>query len=173
MLLVERTLCLFHRSHLTVHPIISSGQLPGKSYHGSNQALVGREGETAANDHVWQLSPSKFTITNPQWPQHLQSLLDVVKVELGCGSDGKIACELSKLLLCEPGRLANRLTVIVVTTLIFCHEKPCMSLLYLEFDCSPISFHTLQAVCVRRSEDSVPSSSKCHYKELIWRKVCI
>ena len=59
------------------------------------QAPFGRGQETIVDTTVrstWELDPSQFTITNPQWSSHLENLAAVVKKELGCDP---------KLLKCE------------------------------------------------------------------------
>ena len=50
---------------------------------------------------TWQLNPTQFAVTNPQWEESLQQLLDRVKLE--CNTKMRLGCELSKLLLYEPG----------------------------------------------------------------------
>ena len=52
---------------------------------------------------TWQLDPGQFSINNPRWEKSLQVLLDQVKFELGCDTKMKVAGELYKLLLYEPG----------------------------------------------------------------------
>lgn len=50
---------------------------------------------------TWQLTPTQFAVTNSQWEESLQQLLDKVKLE--CNTKMRLSCELSKLLLYEPG----------------------------------------------------------------------
>ena len=52
---------------------------------------------------TWQLDPTQFSITNPQWEESLQLLLRRVKTELGCDSEIKVTCELYKLQLYKSG----------------------------------------------------------------------
>ena len=52
---------------------------------------------------TWQLNPTQFSITNPQWEKKLQLLLPRVRTELGCDTKMKVTCQLYKLLLYEPG----------------------------------------------------------------------
>jgi predicted 2-oxoglutarate/Fe(II)-dependent dioxygenase YbiX len=71
----------------------------------ASKSPFGRKEETLFDDKVrnsWQLDPSQFTITNPDWPNILQSLLQE-KVVSGLGVPHKIRCTLYKLLLYEKG----------------------------------------------------------------------
>ena len=72
----------------------------------TRRALI-RRGEQTIDDtsvcSVWQLNPTQFSITNPQWEESLQELLAKVKTGLGCDVKMKVKCELCKLLLYEPG----------------------------------------------------------------------
>ena len=52
---------------------------------------------------TWQLDPTQFSITNPQWEESLQLLLRRVKTELVCDSEIKVTCELYKLQLYKLG----------------------------------------------------------------------
>ena len=70
------------------------------------QAPFGRGQETIVDTTVrntWELDPSQFTITNPQWSSQLENLAAVVKKELGCDPKLSVKCELYKFLLYEPG----------------------------------------------------------------------
>ena len=70
------------------------------------QAPFGRGQETIVDTTVrntWELDPSQFTITNPQWNSHLENLATVVKKELGCDPKLSVKCELYKFLLYEQG----------------------------------------------------------------------
>ena len=69
-------------------------------------ASVCGKDETSVNSspHIWQLSPSQFSISNSlKWSEHVRSLVDKVKVELGCGSRARVTYELQGLHLYEPG----------------------------------------------------------------------
>ena len=71
-----------------------------------SQAPYGRGLETIVDRTVrstWELDPSQFTITNPQWNSHLENLAAVVKKELGCDPKLKVKCELYNFLLYEQG----------------------------------------------------------------------
>jgi len=52
---------------------------------------------------TWQLSPSQFTIGNSDWEESMQTLLAIVKADLGCSENLTVTCELYNLLLYEPG----------------------------------------------------------------------
>ena len=70
------------------------------------QAPFGRGQETIVDTTVrntWELEPSQFTITNPQWNSHLENLAAVVKKELGCDLKLSVKCDLYKFLLYEQG----------------------------------------------------------------------
>ena len=70
------------------------------------QAPFGRGQETIVDTTVrntWELDPSQFTITNPQWSSQLENLATVVKKELGCDPKLSVKCELYKFLLYEQG----------------------------------------------------------------------
>ena len=70
------------------------------------QAPFGRGQETIVDTTVrntWELDPSQFTITNPQWDSHLENLAAVVKKELGCDPKLSVKCELYKFLLYKQG----------------------------------------------------------------------
>ena len=70
------------------------------------QAPFGRGQETIVDTTVrntWELEPSQFTITNPQWSSHLENLAAVVKKELGCDPKLSVKCDLYKFLLYEQG----------------------------------------------------------------------
>ena len=72
----------------------------------ASRAPFGRGEETIVDTSVrctWQLSPTQFSITSPQWKKSLQLLLAKVKTELGCDAKMKVTCQLYKLLLYEPG----------------------------------------------------------------------
>ena len=72
----------------------------------ASRAPFGRGEQTIVDTSVrctWQLSPTRFSITNPQWEKKLQLLLSTVKTELGCHAKMKVTCQLYKLLLYEPG----------------------------------------------------------------------
>jgi len=72
----------------------------------ASRAPFGRGEETIVDTSVrctWQLSPTQFSITNPQWEKNLQVLLAKIKNELGCDNKMKVTCQLYKLLLYEPG----------------------------------------------------------------------
>ena len=58
-------------------------------------------GEDNTVCNTWQLSPTQFSITNPQWEESLQHLLE--KVKLGCNTKMRLGCEVDKLLLYGPG----------------------------------------------------------------------
>ena len=71
----------------------------------ASRAPFGRGEETIVDTSVrctWQLSPTQFSITNPQWKKSLQLLLTKVKTELGCDAKMKVTCQLYKLLLYKP-----------------------------------------------------------------------
>ena len=53
--------------------------------------------------HTWKLSPTKFSIRNPNWEKELSAVLAMVREKLGCDSTTSVTCELDGLLLCEPG----------------------------------------------------------------------
>ncbi len=70
------------------------------------QAPYGRDEETIIDTSVrntWQLDPTKFSITNPEWDSRLKDLAAVVKTELGCDESLGVSCQLYKLLLYEQG----------------------------------------------------------------------
>jgi len=72
----------------------------------ASRAPFGRGEETIVDTSVrctWQLSPSQFTINNPNWKKSMRILLARLKTELGCDEKMTITCELYKLLLYEPG----------------------------------------------------------------------
>ena len=72
----------------------------------ASRAPFGRGEQTIVDTLVrctWQLNPTQFSITNPQWEKKLQLLLPRVKTELGCDTKMKVTCQLYKLLLYEPG----------------------------------------------------------------------
>ena len=72
----------------------------------ASRAPFGRGEQTIVDTSVrctWQLNPTQFSITNPQWEKKLQLLLPRVKTELGCDAKMKVTCQLYKLLLYEPG----------------------------------------------------------------------
>jgi len=72
----------------------------------ASRAPFGRGTETIVDTSVrctWQLDPSQFVITNPDWKEGMQAVLSQVKDDLGCGGRRKVDCELYKLLLYEPG----------------------------------------------------------------------
>ena len=72
----------------------------------ASRAPFGRGEETIVDTSVrctWQLSPSQFTIGNPDWEESIQTLLARVKADLGCTASLTVTCELYKLLLYEPG----------------------------------------------------------------------
>ena len=73
----------------------------------ASRAPFGRGEQTIVDTSVcctWQLNPTQFSITNPQWEKSLQQLLlPRVKTELGCDTKMKVTCQLYKLLLYEPG----------------------------------------------------------------------
>ena len=72
----------------------------------ASRAPFGRGEQTIVDTSVrctWQLNPTQFSITNPQWEEKLQLLLPRVKTELGCDAKMKVTCQLYKLLLYEPG----------------------------------------------------------------------
>ena len=72
----------------------------------ASRAPFGRGEQTIVDTSVrstWQLDPTQFCITNPQWEERLQLLLSRVKTELGCDTKMKVTCQLYKLLLYEPG----------------------------------------------------------------------
>ena len=72
----------------------------------ASRALFGRGKQSTVDSSVcctWQLNPTQFSITNPQWEKKLQLLLPRVKTELGCDPNIKVTCQLYKLLLYGPG----------------------------------------------------------------------
>ena len=72
----------------------------------ASRAPFGRGEETIVDTSVrctWQLSPSQFTVNNPDWQESIQTLLARVKADLGCTASLTVTCELYKLLLYEPG----------------------------------------------------------------------
>ena len=72
----------------------------------ASRAPFGRGEQTIVDTSVrstWQLNPTQFSITNPQWEKKLQLLLPRVKTELGCDPKMKVTFQLYKLLLYEPG----------------------------------------------------------------------
>ena len=72
----------------------------------ASRAPFGRGEQTIVDTSVrctWQINPTQFSITNPQWEKKLQLLLSTVKAELGCATKMKVTCQLYKLLLYEPG----------------------------------------------------------------------
>ena len=72
----------------------------------ASRAPFGRGEETIIDASVrstWQLNPTQFSITNPEWEESLQELLDEVTTELGCDTEMNVTCQLYKLLLYEPG----------------------------------------------------------------------
>ena len=72
----------------------------------ASRAPFGRGELTIVDTSVrctWQLSPSQFTIDNPDWEESMQTLLARVKADLGCSVNLTVTCELYKLLLYEPG----------------------------------------------------------------------
>ena len=72
----------------------------------ASRAPFGRGEQTIVDTSVrstWQLDPTQFSITNPQWEKRLQLLLPRVKTELGCDPKMNVTCQLYKLLLYEPG----------------------------------------------------------------------
>ena len=71
-----------------------------------SQAPFGRGQETIVDTTVrntWELDPSQFTISNPQWNSQLENLAAVVKKELGCDPKLSVKCDLYKFLLYEQG----------------------------------------------------------------------
>ena len=69
-------------------------------------APFGRGEQTIVDTSIcctWQLNPTQFSITNPQWEESLQLLLRRVKTELGCDFEVKVTCELYKLQLHKSG----------------------------------------------------------------------
>jgi hypothetical protein len=75
------------------------------------QAPFGRGEQTVVDTQVrrvWELEPTQFSITNPQWQQRLNDICSEVKDELGVVDD--IVCEIYKLLVYEEGSffLAHR-----------------------------------------------------------------
>lgn len=78
----------------------------GKVIEKCTRAPFGRGEETIVDTNVrstWQLNPAQFSIGNRAWKKELQSLVDLVKTELGCDTTQDVSCELYKLLLYEPG----------------------------------------------------------------------
>ena len=72
----------------------------------ASRAPFGRGEQTIVDTSVcctWQLNPTQFSITNPQWEESLQELLYNVEIELRCYSTIEVTCELRRLLLYEPG----------------------------------------------------------------------
>ena len=72
----------------------------------ASRASFGRGKQSTVDCSVcctWQLNPTQFSITNPQWEKKLQLLLPRVKTELGCDPNIKVTCQLYKLLLYGPG----------------------------------------------------------------------
>ena len=72
----------------------------------ASRAPYGKGEKTIVDTSVrctWQLDPGQFFINNPRWKKSLQVLLAKVKLELGCSTKMKVAGELYKLLLYEPG----------------------------------------------------------------------
>jgi predicted 2-oxoglutarate/Fe(II)-dependent dioxygenase YbiX len=68
------------------------------------QAPFGRGEKTLVDTkirRVWELEPSQFAITNPQWQQQLNAICDTVQTELGVIEP--VVCELYKLLVYETG----------------------------------------------------------------------
>jgi predicted 2-oxoglutarate/Fe(II)-dependent dioxygenase YbiX len=68
------------------------------------QAPFGRGEKTVVDTdvrRVWELEPSQFAITNPQWQQQLKAICDTVQTELGVIEP--VVCELYKLLVYETG----------------------------------------------------------------------
>ena len=72
----------------------------------ASKAPFGRGEQTIVDTSVrstWQLNPTQFSITNPEWEESLEELLDEVTAELGCDTEMNVTCQLYKLLLYEPG----------------------------------------------------------------------
>ena len=72
----------------------------------ASRAPYGKGDKTIVDTSVrctWQLDPAQFSINNPKWEESLHLLLDEVKLQLGCDAKMKVAVELYKLLLYEPG----------------------------------------------------------------------
>ena len=87
------------------------------------QAPFGRGQETIVDTTVrntWELDPSQFTITNPQWNSQLENLAAVVKKELGCDPKLNVKCELYKFLLCEQGSFFKVCLCIRVCSMLLC-----------------------------------------------------
>ncbi len=71
-----------------------------------SQAPYGRGEETIVDTSVrntWQLDPSMFSISHPEWSAQLKELAGVVRKELGCDESLEVCCQLYKLLLYERG----------------------------------------------------------------------
>ena len=72
----------------------------------ASRAPYGKGEKTIVDTSVrctWQLEPKQFIINNTRWERGLNKLLAKVKLELGCDTYLKVACELYKLLLYKPG----------------------------------------------------------------------
>ena len=98
----------------------------------ASRAPFGRGEQTIVDTSVrctWQLDPTQFSITNPQWQDSLQLLLPRVKTELGCHTKMNVTCQLYKLLLYEPGghfKVRNYCVVcnlLIVTNLMVVHKS--------------------------------------------------
>jgi hypothetical protein len=71
----------------------------------ASKSPFGRGEETVLDDNIrksWQLDPSQFDITNPNWNTALSELLETIKQGLGIVPQ-TISCTLYKLLLYEEG----------------------------------------------------------------------